>query len=176
MIATQEHGTLREATIGSDFHVFEVVNPHLFTDPTVLANFQKPRVFNVHAGFNNHSTTYFRAENAQQEAFKRRKWEKRIDEEKRVHNKPKCAQHRGTRLVPGVVESAEVSFWFHNTTTKVGLSKANISVFATRIETVRDFAELQQDRLQFFFLKFLRPDRVDRIPLGQVECIASRPA
>ena len=64
MVAAKKKGTLGEAAVASDCDLAKVVNPHVFTDPRVVADNELPRVFDGDARFKDHATSHFGAEKA----------------------------------------------------------------------------------------------------------------
>ncbi len=48
VVASEEHGSLGEATIGADLHRGEVIDPDVLPYPAVVSDLQEPGVFDIH--------------------------------------------------------------------------------------------------------------------------------
>jgi hypothetical protein len=59
VISAKKHGTLRQATIVSNADSSQIINPNIFTDPCMVADFQFPWVFDSDTWLDDNSGTDF---------------------------------------------------------------------------------------------------------------------
>ena len=70
VVAAQKQGALREATVASNRDLAEVVNPHVFANPSVVAYDELPRVLDGDARLEDHAASHFGTEKAKDCTFK----------------------------------------------------------------------------------------------------------
>lgn len=107
VVAAEEEGALGEAAVVAEGDLAEVVDPHVLADPAVVAHGELPRVFDGDARFEDHATTHFGAEKAQQGALEGAGPRKPGLEEQAGDENPKDTREPRARAVVRVVELVE---------------------------------------------------------------------
>ena len=89
VIAAEKQSALGDAAVVTKGHLSEVVDPHFFADPSVVANGKLPRIFDLHARLDDHSNANLSAKQFKNVTFQRIRPRKPCEEEKARKNEPK---------------------------------------------------------------------------------------
>jgi hypothetical protein len=95
---------LRDAAIGTNAHVIQIVDPCIFPNPGVITNAQLPGVFDAHMRLYDNAVSHASAEAAKQPNLKTAQ-RKCTFKKQSTDQIPKESLQRTSRFVPGIVEA-----------------------------------------------------------------------
>src|ERR1035441_2849036 len=109
MIAGTKVHALRYAAMRADGNLGEIVNPEIFAQPRVLADFQIPGELHTQAGFYMHAFSDFCAEKPKQPSAERRRRDEVRSQEWQGHKVPQgLNENRRPPNEFGVIGMAEI--------------------------------------------------------------------
>jgi len=108
--AGAEISVLRNADMTADGDIFDIVDPHVLTDPAMIANREPPGVFDADVWFEVNAMTDLRTEQTEQSRLEPTRGKPTAFQEQQTAIVPQCAhQQSATRIVLRVFERAKIA-------------------------------------------------------------------